>query len=62
VRDTCYVRFAPPENIPHAAIGYVPDDEHEGRGAAIRQQGRDGIAAAREARINYRRNTPEENQ
>jgi transposase InsO family protein len=48
----------------HAAIGYVtPDDEHEGRGEAIRQARRDGLAAAREARIAYRRNTtPEENQ
>jgi putative transposase len=47
----------------HASIGYVtPDDEHEGRGDAIRQQRRDGLAAARQARIEYRRNTPEENQ
>jgi hypothetical protein len=29
----------------HAAIGYVtPGDEHEGRGDAIRQQRRDGLA------------------
>jgi putative transposase len=48
----------------HAAIGYVtPDDEHEGRGDAIRQQRRDGLAAARENRITYRRSTTlEENQ
>jgi putative transposase len=48
----------------HAAIGYVtPDDEHEGRGDAIRQQRRDGLAAARQNRIAYRRNTtPQENQ
>jgi transposase InsO family protein len=48
----------------HAAIGYVtPDDEHEGRGDAIRQQRRDGLAQARENRIAYRRTTaPEENQ
>ena len=47
----------------HAAIGYVtPDDEHEGRGDAIRQQRRDGLTAAREARISYRRNQPEENR
>ena len=47
----------------HAAIGYVtPDDEHEGRGDAIRQQRRDGLASAREARISYRRNQPEENR
>ncbi len=39
------------------------DDEHEGRGDAIRQQRRDGLAQAREHRIAYRRNTtPEENQ
>jgi putative transposase len=42
----------------HAAIGYVtPDDEHEGRGDAIRQKRRDGLAQAREDRIAYRRIT-----
>lgn len=48
----------------HAAVGYVtPDDEHQGRGDAIRQQRRDGMEAARINRIAYRRNTtPEENQ
>lgn len=48
----------------HASTGYVtPDDEHDGRGDAIRQQRRDGLAAAREARIAYRQNTThEENQ
>ena len=47
----------------HASIGYVtPEDEHEGRGDAIRQQRRDGLAAARQARIEYRRTTHEENQ
>jgi putative transposase len=48
----------------HAAIGYVtPDDEHEGRGEAIRQHRRDGLAQARENRVAYRRTTtPEENQ
>jgi putative transposase len=48
----------------HAGIGYVtPDDEHEGRGDAVRQARRHGLAAARQARIAYRRNTkPEENQ
>jgi putative transposase len=35
----------------HAAIGYVtPDDEHEGRGDAIRQTRRDGLARADQAR------------
>ncbi|HEV8556133.1 MAG TPA: integrase core domain-containing protein, partial [Actinophytocola sp.] len=48
----------------HAAIGYVtPDDEHEGRGDALRTKRRDGLAQARENRIAYRRNTTtEENQ
>jgi putative transposase len=48
----------------HAAIGYVtPDDEHQGRGDAIRQARRDGIAQARLNRIAYRRSTTiEENQ
>jgi transposase InsO family protein len=46
----------------HASIGYVtPDDEHEGRGEAIRQARLHGLAAARQARIDYRRN-PTENQ
>lgn len=40
-----------------AAIGYVtPDDEHEGRGPAIRQARQDGLNQAREMRIEYRRN------
>ena len=39
-----------------AAVGYVtPDDEHEGRGPAIRQARRDGLIRARELRIEYRR-------
>jgi hypothetical protein len=48
----------------HAGIGYVtPDDEHHGRGDAIRQARHDGLSAAREARINYRRTrNPEDNQ
>jgi putative transposase len=46
----------------HAGIGYVtPDDEHEGRGDAIRQRRADGLAQARQKRINYRR-TQQENQ
>jgi hypothetical protein len=46
----------------HASIGYVtPDDEHEGRGEAIRQARLRGLATARQARIDYRRN-PTENQ
>ncbi len=40
----------------HAGIGYVtPDDEHHGRGDAIRRARRDGLAAARQARIAHRR-------
>jgi putative transposase len=40
----------------HAGIGYVtPDDEHYGRGDGIRQARRDGLLAARQARIAYRR-------
>ncbi len=40
----------------HAGIGYVtPDDEHHGRGEAIRKARRDGLTAARQARIAYRR-------
>ncbi len=40
----------------HAGIGYVtPDDEHHGRGDALRQARRDSITRARAARIAYRR-------
>jgi putative transposase len=42
----------------HAGIGYVtPDDEHEGRGPAIRQARRAGLARAREQRLAYHRGT-----
>lgn len=46
----------------HASIGYVtPEDEHEGRGDAIRAHRRRGLAQARENRIAYRRTKqPEE--
>jgi putative transposase len=45
----------------HAGIGYVtPDDEHHGRGDALRAARRAGLAAAREARITYRRTTTED--
>jgi putative transposase len=44
----------------HAGIGYVtPDDEHEGRGPAIRQARRDGLKRARQRRITYRREQQE---
>lgn len=40
----------------HAGIGYVtPNDEHEGRGAAIRRARRQGLAWARLRRITYHR-------
>ena len=42
----------------HAAIDYVtPDDEHAGRGEAIRQARRDGLARADQARRAARRST-----
>ena len=41
----------------HAGIGYVtPDDEHHGRGEGIRAARRHGLAHARQARLDYRRN------
>jgi putative transposase len=40
----------------HAGIGYVtPDDEHEGRGAAIRKARQAGLEAARLRRLTYHR-------
>ena len=40
----------------HAGIGYVtPNDEHEGRGGAIRAARKQGLARAREQRIAYHR-------
>ena len=42
----------------HEAIGYVtPDDEHTGRGEAIRQARRDGLHRARQRRLDYHRRT-----
>jgi transposase InsO family protein len=42
----------------HAGIGYVtPNDEHEGRGPAIRQARRQGLARARQQRLAYHRGT-----
>jgi putative transposase len=47
----------------HAGIGYVtPDDEHEGRGDALRQARTNGLAKARIERINYRRNAQEKSR
>lgn len=42
----------------HQAIGHVnPDDEHHGRGHALRQARRDGLDRARQHRLNYHRNS-----
>ncbi len=41
----------------HSSLGYVtPDDEHEGRGEAIRQARRDGLDRAARDRLAYNRN------
>ena len=41
----------------HAGIGYVtPNDEHEGRGATIRADRREGLDRARQTRLAYHRN------
>jgi transposase InsO family protein len=46
----------------HAGIGYVtPDDEHAGRGDAIRQARRDGLARSRAQRLTYHRDHTEPN-
>ena len=43
----------------HEAIGYVtPDDEHSGRGPAIRRRRSTGMKKARRDRIDYNRNNP----
>jgi transposase InsO family protein len=45
----------------HAGVGYVtPDDEHEGRGPAIRRARREGLDRARAARIAARRHPQQE--
>ncbi|HSS11786.1 MAG TPA: integrase core domain-containing protein [Acidimicrobiales bacterium] len=45
----------------HAGIGYVtPNDEHEGRGAAIRKAREAGLEAARQRRLTYHRNQPQQ--
>jgi transposase InsO family protein len=45
----------------HEAIGYVtPDDEHSGRGPAIRRRRSAGMNNARKQRIDYNRNNPPE--
>jgi len=47
----------------HAGIGYVtPDDEHEGRGPAIRQARRTGLFRARRLRIAYHRSQRNQRQ
>lgn len=45
----------------HAGIGYVtPDDEHHGRGPAIRRARRIGLKRARRQRIDYNRNNKQD--
>jgi len=45
----------------HAGIGYVtPDDEHEGRGEAIRKAREAGLEQARQARLAYHRGRRED--
>ena len=40
----------------HEAIGYVtPDDEHDGRGEQIREARRQGLARARQQRLDHHR-------
>jgi hypothetical protein len=47
----------------HAGIGYLtPDDEHHGRADPIRQARRDGLTAARAARLAYRQQQQEQQQ
>ena len=47
----------------HESIGYVtPDDEHSGRGAAIRRRRSIGMKKTRTHRIDYNRNNPPEAQ
>jgi hypothetical protein len=44
----------------HAGIGYVtPDDEHTGRGPAIRKAREAGLETARLRRLAYHRNRPQ---
>ena len=44
----------------HEGLGYAtPDDEHQGRGQALRQARLRGLADARQARIDYRQNHTE---
>jgi len=45
----------------HAGIGYVtPNDEHQGRGPAIRKAREAGLEAARLRRLGYHRNQPQQ--
>jgi transposase InsO family protein len=63
IRDPAVLRAEPASVRPqyntrrlHAGIGYVtPDDEHEGRGPAIRAARRAGLKRARRLRIAYHR-------
>ena len=47
----------------HQAVGYVtPDDEHTGRGEAIRAARRQGLERARIERLAYHRRTTNQNE
>ena len=47
----------------HAGIGYVtPDDEHAGRGEAIREARRQGLERARLQRLEYHRKQPKKSE
>jgi transposase InsO family protein len=61
-RQLSAVRRAYNRVRPHAGIGYVtPDDEHAGRGAAIRHARRVGLWRARRARLAYHRHNHPDN-
>ncbi len=57
--DFSRYRTGPPqENRLHQGLGYVcPNDEHEGRGRAIRKARQAGLEQARITRLAWHRNT-----
>jgi hypothetical protein len=60
-RELARVRLEYNEVRLHQAIGYVtPDDEHHGRGPAIRRARLTGMRDAPRDRIDYNRNHPPE--
>lgn len=53
---TATARAIPPENRLHEGVGYVtPEDEHTGRGPAIRARREAGMRAAHQTRVATRR-------